>query len=94
VTRTPDGLRALAKDKPVSPESVERYLDAKFGASLEAVTRSMVKLARSLRPQELAARAYKLYEAFRPEIPEGTRGWGASGILDLDAIEALAEGSR
>jgi hypothetical protein len=91
VTRTPDGLRALAKDKPVSPESVERYLEAKFGSSLDAVTGSMVKLARSRRPQELAATAYKLYEEFRPAIPEGTRGWGASGVLDLDAIEALAK---
>ena len=94
VTRTPEGLRALAKDKPVSPESVERYLEGKFGSSLEAVTRSMAKLARSLRPQELAVKAYKLYEEFRPAIPEGTRGWGASGVLDLDAIEALAKESR
>ena len=90
VTRTPEGLRALAKDKPVSPESVQRYLDGKFGTSLDAVTQSMTKLARSQRPQALAVKAYKLYEEFRPEIPEGARGWGASGVLDLDVIEVLA----
>ena len=32
---TPDGLRALAGDKPISPESVERYLAGKFGDRLE-----------------------------------------------------------
>jgi hypothetical protein len=94
VTRTPEGLRALAKDKPIAPESVERYLAGKFGTSLETVTRSMRKMAGSLRPQGLAAKAYKLYEEFRPDIPEGTRGWGASGILDLNTIEALAKAAR
>jgi hypothetical protein len=54
----------------------------------------MRKLAGSLRPQGLAAKAYKLYEEFRPDIPEGTRGWGASGILDLNTIEALAKMAR
>jgi hypothetical protein len=91
VTRTAEGLRALAKDRPIAPESVEKYLASKFGASLDAVRRSMATLARSFPPRDLAARAYRLYEQFRPEIPEGTRGWGAFGILDLDAIEALAK---
>ena len=31
---TKDGLRALAKEKPVDPESVERYLESKFGDGL------------------------------------------------------------
>jgi hypothetical protein len=49
----------------------------------------MEALAASHRPAELAAHAYRLYEEFRPEIPEGVRGWGARGSLDLDAIRAL-----
>jgi hypothetical protein len=90
VVRTPDGLRALSKDRPISAVSVERYLQGKFGENLEAVRREMEKLARSLPPQEIALRAYRLYEEFRPEIPAGVRGWGAAGELDLDRIEALA----
>jgi hypothetical protein len=51
----------------------------------------MTALARSLPPAELAERGFALYEAFRPEIPAGRRGWGAAGVLDLDRIRALAE---
>ena len=35
--------------------------------------------------------AHTLYEHFRPAIPEGVRGWGAKGELDLKAIEKLAK---
>ena len=51
----------------------------------------MQALARAYKPTELAARAYALYEEFRPEIPAGTRGWGAQGMLDLDHIRSLAK---
>jgi hypothetical protein len=34
--------------------------------------------------------AYPLYEQFRPEIPEGTKGWGAKGELDLGLVASLA----
>lgn len=86
VVRTPDGLRAVSKGNPVSPESVERYLEAKFGDELRAVEAAMRALARHFSPRELAQRAYGLYEAFRPEVPAGTRGWGALGVLDLARI--------
>jgi hypothetical protein len=36
--------------------------------------------------KELAQKAYALYEKFRPEIPPGKKGLGASGKLDLDLI--------
>jgi hypothetical protein len=39
---------------------------------------------------ELAQRAYKLYEEFRPEVPAGVAGWGAAGRLDLDSIRRMA----
>jgi len=41
VVRTPEGLRALSKDKPIAPDSVERYLESKFGENLEAARTSM-----------------------------------------------------
>ena len=91
VARTADGLRAVTKDRPISPDSVERYLHGKFGESLAPARRAMEKLAHSLPRKEIAARAYRLYEQFRPEIPAGVSGWGAAGELDLDRIEALIE---
>jgi hypothetical protein len=91
VVNTKDGIRAVIKGKPISPASVERYLEGKFGDDLPRVTRAMQKLARAYRPKELAATAFPLYERFRPEIPDGIKGWGAAGELDLDRIESLAK---
>jgi hypothetical protein len=75
VMRTALGLRALAKDRPISPASVERYLESKFGGNLGSAMRAMVKLAHSMPVEEIAARAYHLYEEFRPAIPAGVTGW-------------------
>ena len=91
VTSTAEGLRALSKDRPITPASVERYLESKFGENLGSARRAMAKLANSLPPAEIAARAYHLYEEFRPAIPAGVKGWGAAGELDLDLIEGLSE---
>jgi uncharacterized membrane protein len=92
--RTAEGLRALNKDRPVDPESVERYLAAKFGEALAATRRAMEQLARAMEPEILADRAYALYEAFRPEVPKGTRGWGKAGVLSLERIRSLARPGR
>jgi hypothetical protein len=86
---TPEGIRGVTKDKPVAPASVQRYLEQKFGEALEDVRKSMEELAQSYPPGELARRAYPLYEKFRPEIPEGKKGWGAAGDLDLELIRSL-----
>jgi hypothetical protein len=90
VVQTPEGLRARTKDKPDDPASVTRYLEGKFGEALPDVRAAMDKLARSLPPNQLATRAYGLYEKFRPEVQSGTRGWGAKGELDLSRFKALA----
>jgi len=90
VVQTTDGLRALSKDKPIDPESVQRYLEGKFGTSLIDVEEAFDALARSLSPDALAQRAYELYEAFRPQVPAGVGGWGAAGVLDLARVRALA----
>jgi len=87
---TKDGLRALAKDKADDPKSVERYLASKFGDALDDVRDAMKLLAKSRPPAKLAGEAYHLYEKFRPEVPAGTRGWGAKGTLDLAALRKLA----
>jgi hypothetical protein len=90
VVDTQQGQRAAIKGDAIDPASVERYLRSKFGARLGEVEGAMQELAGAFDPDELAHRAYDLYEAFRPEIPEGVKGWGAAGELDLEAIRRLA----
>lgn len=87
---TAQGLRALSKDKPVEPEGVQRYLESKFADALPRVEEAMMSLARSMSLDVLRARAYELYESFRPQIPAGVRGWGAAGDLDLERIRRSA----
>jgi hypothetical protein len=87
---TEEGLRALSGESPIRPESVQKYLESKFGDAFEDVSKAMQELAKSLPPFQLAEKAYTLYEKFRPEIPPGKKGWGASGKLDLDLIRKMA----
>ena len=87
---TADGIRAVVKDKPIDPDSVDRYLRQKFSDGLDAARDAMTRLTEAIGPGELAERAYSLYEQFRPKIPRGTRGWGAKGELDLEFIVSLA----
>jgi hypothetical protein len=89
---TADGVRALDKDKPAEPGSVQRYLERKFGEHYHKTLDVLRALAQSRAPTALADEAYRLYEQFRPEVPEGAKGWGALGALDLDAIRALGKG--
>ena len=77
-------------ENPIHPGSVQKYLETKFGDALEDVSDAMRKLAKSLPPSQLAQKAYALYEKFRPEIPPGKKGWGASGKLDLELIRKMA----
>ncbi len=91
---TPQGIRAAANDQPINPQSVQRYLESKFGEHLPAVRRAMEGLAASLSPEALAQQAYGLYEQFRPDVPRGARGWGAAGELDLDRLHRLAHAAR
>ena len=90
VVKTKEGVRALTKDEPVAPASVERYLSNKFKDSLPVVRAAMQKLAKSRTPRTLELKAYSLYEQFRPDIPAGEAGWGKAGTLSLETLEALA----
>jgi hypothetical protein len=88
---TPNGLRAAEKGKPMHAESVQTYLEQKFKEDLDDARKAMEKLAKAYTPKQLESKAYGLYEKFRPEIPEGKKGWGAKGELDLDYIRSLAK---
>jgi len=87
---TSEGLRALSGENSIRPEGVQKYLEGKFSDAIEDVSSAMLDLAKSLPPSQLAEKAYALYEKFRPEIPPGKKGWGASGKLDLDLIRKMA----
>lgn len=91
VVKTPHGLRAAEKGKPIHAESVETYLKQKFGEDFDDARKAMQKLAKAHTPRQLESKAYTLYEKFRPQIPEGKKGWGAKGELDLDYIRSLAD---
>jgi len=83
------GVRAVTKEKPIDPESVQRYIQKKFGENLEGSCAAMEELAESYEPDELNRVAFRLYEKFRPEIPKGKRGWGAKGELSTEKILGL-----
>jgi hypothetical protein len=89
--KTPEGLRAAIKGEEIDPQSVEKYLRQKFGEELDEARKAMETLAKAYTPKQLESKAYPLYEKFRPEIPEGKKGWGAKGELDLEYIRSLAE---
>jgi hypothetical protein len=89
VVRTADGIRAENKGEPGSPDQVERYLVGKFKDRLDDAWRAMAELAASYPPEELHRRGFRLYEAFRPAVPAGERGWGAAGELELGKVRGL-----
>ena len=91
VIRTRQGVRAALKGEPIEPDSVKLYLKQKFGEDLAEVQSAMKSLAKAYPADDLASKAYALYEKFRPKIPEGTKGWGAAGALDVSLIRSLAK---
>lgn len=91
VVETDDGVRATIKGEAIKPDSVQRYLENKFGDDLAEVQAAMQELAKAYDSSRLDRQAYDLYEQFRPAIPEGKKGWGAAGDLDLDYIRSLVK---
>jgi hypothetical protein len=89
--KTPKGLRAVIDGDPIDADSVDTYLKQKFKDDYGDIRAAMEKLAKAYTPKQLESKAYSLYEKFRPEIPEGKKGWGARGELDLDYILSLAK---
>ncbi|MGO8929289.1 MAG: hypothetical protein ACLQU3_20675 [Limisphaerales bacterium] len=88
--KTDQGVRAVIESKPIDPGVVERYLEGKFGDALPEVRKAMTELANALTLDELAQKGFGLYEQFRPVIPEGVKGWGAKGELDLGLVRKLS----
>lgn len=92
VVDAPDGTprAAEAGGAPADAAPVRRYLERAFGPRLDEVRAAMQALAAAHDPDELNRIGFRLYEAFRPEVPEGVTGWGAKGELRLERIAAAA----
>lgn len=76
--------RADDNGKPASARPVTSYVTSAFGNRLLEVRETMERVAASLPPEELNRVGFRLYERFRPEVPDGVSGWGAKGVLHLD----------
>ncbi|KAK9847254.1 hypothetical protein WJX84_000566 [Apatococcus fuscideae] len=84
-------LRAAeSNNKPSSPKATEGYLQRAFGDRYKDVEDIFKELAETFSPEDVAASGYKLYEKFRPSVPQGQRGWGAKGVLDLQYVLTLS----
>jgi hypothetical protein len=65
-------LRAEDDGKPASAKSVQSYIARAFGDRLGEARVAMESLAAFFPPEELNRVGFRLYERFRPEVPEGT----------------------
>jgi hypothetical protein len=77
-------LRAEDDGKPASAKSVQSYIVRAFGDRLTEAREAMDALAASLPTEELNRVGFRLYERFRPDVPEGAQGWGAKGELRVE----------
>lgn len=92
VVAAPDGLLAAEPDgKPAKPGAVAAYVARAFGERLAEVRAAMQALAAGIAPEELNRTGFRLYEAFRPEVPPDVSGWGAKAVLDLERIRRAAD---
>lgn len=87
-------LRAEDDGKPASARGVQSYIARAFGDWLGEARAAMESLAASLPRDELNRVGFRLYERFRPEVPEGTQGWGAKVDLRVERIAAAARSSK
>ena len=71
---------------------VRNYVARAFGNRLGEVRQAMEELAASFEPEELNRLGCRLYEGFRPEVPEGVQGWGAKGELRIERIREAGRG--
>ena len=98
--RVDQGVRAIQTPppggtrKPTSngyyhnPLPIWKRLQDRFQASLGLVMAKMRAAARAAGPQ-LESTAYRYYMHIRPDIPAGTKGWGAHGYLEVDKLDGF-----
>ena len=87
---TEEGIRAVQGGKPIDPDSVQRYLEGKFGDDLDAVWSAMEKLAKAYRPKELAGKATRCTSNSAPRF-HPAKGVGGQGRPEIWLIERLTK---
>jgi hypothetical protein len=90
VVEVREGMRGLVKEAPCSPAFAERYVKNMFGDKLEIVREAMERLSRAHSPSDLMQNGFKIYEAFRPQVPARHQGDAREEVLDLNRLRALA----
>jgi hypothetical protein len=84
-------LRADDNGTPASAKSVQTYIARAFGDRLTEVRTAIEAVAISLPPDELNRIGFRLYERFRPDVPDGAQGWGAKGELRIERIRSVMD---
>jgi hypothetical protein len=80
-TATSEGRVALSSDgQEQDPHRTWKHLEKKFGSHLGFVLQEMERAAENA-GHSLSSTAYSYYMHIRPDIPHGTKGWGAHGHL-------------
>jgi hypothetical protein len=87
-------LRAEDGGKPASAKCVQSYIAQAFGDRLTEARRAMEALAASLPPEELNRVGFRLYERFRPDVPEGAAEWGEGGRPHAASLGRLQTGDQ
>ena len=86
---TPSGIRAVGENGEESdPYRTWRLLNRRFGNYLGLVCREFRSAAQAA-GDSLPETAYQFYQHIRPDIPEGTKGWGAHGHLDMKKVSSF-----
>lgn len=86
----PDGLRAILNQvQEQDPYKTWDLLQKRFGDALGFVMDRMERAAELAGRDQLESSAYHYYMHIRPDIPEGTKGWGAHGRLYTDRLSSF-----
>ena len=81
--RTPQGLRATAKDQPIEPQSVQRYLDRSFGKHLVEAQQALEELAGAYPPDRLADSLRFIRTFFDPPFLKALKAGAPRALSNL-----------
>ena len=77
------GLRALSKEKPIDPATVQRYLTSKFGAALDEGLRGDAAAGHFTSASRTGGRGVIISTNSSDRLfPRARRGWGATGHIE------------
>jgi hypothetical protein len=85
IKQTEDGIIGLVNEVPQDASKTFKLLHTRFGSDLGFVYEQMMQTAETA-GSDLEATAYQYYVHIRPDIPAGTKGWGAHGYLECSKL--------